>query len=173
MATISSSKRWHWISRITDAWHARLRRPRQLNVDRLEWNSDPKITLSVFGLGLTAFLMMLAWAMVGPTGELAEWIARFFITANHSVSDTMTFGAMLKSFGVAVILFANLTLTIFFVIMNEPENSDVLDTMEEMDDRIMARLAEVSYEANERLDLLIRNDTWVASEPEADHVDAG
>lgn len=115
------------------------RRPRQFNIDRLEWNTDAKIPLPIFGLAFTAFMMMLAWVMIGTPQQAADGIAHFL----SNYRGVMPFDDLLRAFGAALILGINFTLTVFFVAVDQPVTMDVLDTLEEMDDRLMTRLDEM------------------------------
>lgn len=126
--------------------------PRQYLVDRLEWNTDMKIPLPIFGLVFTAFMVIFAWIVIAPLDQIANAIARFLVAVNH---NNVSFDVLLKAFGVALIVLINMTLTIFFVAVDEPVTTDVLDTLEEMDDRLMDRLAEVSHTSTEKLDQII------------------
>lgn len=106
---------------------------------------------AIYGLFITAFLMLLAWAFM--INDPVHWIAQLLASTNTPAP----FAERYASFGAALIFLVNLVVTIVFIMFANPDHSDIVEMISDLDSNFQERIVELDNKVSERLDEITRN----------------
>ncbi len=109
------------------------------------------VSLSIVGIVLTAFLMMLAQFMM--TNNIVELIARYLA----SFDVPLTFNERLAVLGMGLIVFINLLITLIFVFFAPVSNDDIVEMLSDLDANFQERLVEHEASTTEHLNRIAQD----------------
>jgi hypothetical protein len=103
------------------------------------------VTLSLIGIIITAFLILLAQIVL--TNNMVEVTAYYLA----SFDTAMTFNERLAALGVGLITFINLFITMIFVLFAPVSNDDIVEMISDMDANTQERFVELENNVTEHL----------------------
>lgn len=119
------------------------------NIERHEPDRIVPATMDfVFGMVMTAFFMMFAYAFMN--GSMAEWIGTFLAHQDNAFGFEDRFAA----FTAACIALVNLIVITGVALTRVPNNEDVVEVIGDLSDEINERFAELENRIAQQLDMI-------------------
>lgn len=112
------------------------------------------VQVGVIGVVITAFCMLFAYSVM--TNSLMEWIASYLVQM-QSNNPTATFTDLYAAFTAAIVFFAHLLVTVWFLFFMSASNDDIVEMISDLDSNTQERIVELDNTLNEKLDTIIRN----------------
>lgn len=100
--------------------------------------------LAIIGTVLTGFLMLLAYLVM--SNNMIDLIAQYLASFN----TTLTFNERLTIFGMGLIMFINLSITLLFLAA-PVSNDDIVEMISDLDSNTQERLVELEHNVTEHL----------------------
>lgn len=112
------------------------------------------VQVGVIGVVITAFCMLFAYSVM--TNSLMEWIAYYLVQLQLN-NPLATFTELYAAFTVAIVFFAHLLVTVWFLFFMPASNDDIVEMISDLDSNTQERIVELENTFNEKLDRIINN----------------